>query len=131
MASRQAWRERLRAVLLARVREREVEERQVSDTEIDLLPCPGEDQAGHARGVPTRHILVRVPEQASPERVKRRGRGRRRPSKPRAAAPTRTLAASHSDAGRCRAARSAGAATIGCRGFPARSPAWRPDSVSG
>src|SRR6476620_10165062 len=65
-----AWRQDLRdQILLTRLREREVEDKiQVNDSEIDLFL---EDlQANPARSeYNVSHILVRVPEGASPERI--------------------------------------------------------------
>jgi peptidyl-prolyl cis-trans isomerase SurA len=57
-------------ILLSRLREREVEDKiQVSDTEIDLFLGQSKDQLGERMEYNLAHILVRVPEQATPERI--------------------------------------------------------------
>lgn len=57
-------------VLLSRLRAREVEDKiQVSDTEIDLFLEENAQQAGAREEYDVGQILVRVPEQASPERL--------------------------------------------------------------
>jgi peptidyl-prolyl cis-trans isomerase SurA len=87
-------------IMLNRLREREVDERiQVSDSEIDLLLEETRQAAGAQVEYNVSHILVRVPEQASPEQVER---ARQKADKVRAEAAGgggfATLAASYSDA---------------------------------
>src|SRR5688572_16055056 len=67
----QAFREDLREqILLSRLREREVDDRvQVSDTEIDLFLAESAVKPDTRVEYQVSHILVRVPEQATPERV--------------------------------------------------------------
>ncbi len=88
-------------ILITRLREREVDDRvQVSEAEIDAYL--EEHKAGLAAKVEydVAHILVRVPEQASPEQVERaRARAARVREEARAGADFARLAASHSDAG--------------------------------
>ncbi|HSG76561.1 MAG TPA: peptidylprolyl isomerase [Burkholderiales bacterium] len=88
-------------ILLARLRDREVEDRvQVSEAEIDAFL--EDNKAGLADAVEydAAHILVRVPEQASPEQVAQaRARAARVREEARAGADFARLAASHSDAG--------------------------------
>lgn len=88
-------------IVLTRLREREVDDKiQVSETEIDLYlqeaKVPGSD-AGAEYDIS--HVLVRIPEQASPERVEQ---ARQRAEKARAEAGTggdfARVAASYSDA---------------------------------
>ena len=66
----EAWREDVRKEMLrTRLREREVDDRvQVSDTEIDLFLEEMKTRPERAE-YNLAHILVRVPEQASPERI--------------------------------------------------------------
>src|SRR6185503_17114161 len=90
-----------RQIIMQRLREREVDERiEVSESEIELYL---EDQK---TGGPARveynvaHILVRLPEQASPERIDQaRGRAQKARDEARAGADFGRLAASYSDAG--------------------------------
>jgi len=57
-------------ILLTRVREREVDDRvQVSDTEIDIYLEVNRAAAAGAVEYNVAHILLRIPEQASPERI--------------------------------------------------------------
>ncbi len=95
-----AWREDLREqILLSRLREREVNDKiQVSDGEIDLF-------LEELKTNPTRaefnlsHVLVRIPEQASPERIaEARARAEKAQAEARAGADFGGIAASHSDA---------------------------------
>jgi peptidyl-prolyl cis-trans isomerase SurA len=95
-----AWREDLREqILLSRLREREVNDKiQVSDGEIDLF-------LEELKSNPTRveynlaHVLVRIPEQASPERIaEARARAEKAQAEARAGADFGGVAASYSDA---------------------------------
>ena len=66
-----AFRDELRdQIVLTRLREREVDDRiQVSDTEIDLFLDQSKAQSGSRDEYNFSHVLVAVPDQASPERV--------------------------------------------------------------
>jgi len=97
----QAWREELREqILLSRLREREVDDRvQVSDTEIDLFLAELQARPDARVEYQLSHILVRVPEQASPERIEAaRARAQNALAAARAGADFASLAASYSDA---------------------------------
>jgi peptidyl-prolyl cis-trans isomerase SurA len=96
----QAWREDLRdQMVLTRVREREVDDRiQVSDTEIDLFLAEAQAKPDARVEYQISHILVRVPEQASPERIDAaRARAQKALAEVRAGADFATVAASYSD----------------------------------
>ncbi len=87
-------------IMLNRLREREVDDKvQVSESEVDLLLEESKQAAGARVEYDVSHILVRVPEQASPEQVER---ARQKAEKVRAEALAggqfATLAASYSDA---------------------------------
>ena len=57
-------------ILLQRLREREVDDRiEVSDSEVDLYLEEGKTASGARNEYSIAHILVRLPEQASPERI--------------------------------------------------------------
>src|SRR5687768_1441207 len=66
-----AWRDELREqIVLTRLREREVDDRiQVSDTEIDLYLAGLKTGPDNRAEYELSHILVRVPDQSTPERV--------------------------------------------------------------
>jgi peptidyl-prolyl cis-trans isomerase SurA len=85
-------------ILLVRLREREVDDRvQVSEAEVDAYL---QEHKASAVEYDVAHILVRVPEQASPEAVAgARARAERVRDEARAGGDFAQLAASHSDAG--------------------------------
>lgn len=85
-------------ILLVRLREREVDDRvQVSEAEVDAYL---REHKASAVEYDVAHVLVRVPEQASPEAVARaRARAERVRDEARAGGDFAQLAASHSDAG--------------------------------
>ncbi len=95
-----AWREDLREqILLNRLREREVNDRiQVSDSEVDLFL--EELKTNPARvEYNLSHVLVRIPEQASPEAIAAaRARAGKAQAEARAGADFGRVAASYSDA---------------------------------
>jgi peptidyl-prolyl cis-trans isomerase SurA len=96
-----AWREDLREqIMLNRLREREVDDRvQVNDSEIDLFL---EEQKVNPESAEYNlsHVLVRIPEQASPERIEEaRAKAQKALAEARAGADFGKVAASYSDAG--------------------------------
>jgi peptidyl-prolyl cis-trans isomerase SurA len=95
-----AYREDLREqIILSRLREREVMDRiQVSDGEIDLFLADMKAPADRVE-FNLAHILVRIPEQASPERIEAaRGRADKVVLEARGGGDFARLAASYSDA---------------------------------
>lgn len=95
------WRQELREqILLSRLREREVDDKiQVSDTEVDLFLEEQRSRSGESVEYNVSHILVRVPEQASPERIEAaRAKADKVISEARAGADFGRLAASYSEA---------------------------------
>jgi len=97
----QAWREELREqIVLSRLREREVDDRiQVSDSEIDVFLAEMQAKPDSRAEYQISHILVRVPEQTTPERVEAaRARAQKALTEARAGADFASLAASYSDA---------------------------------
>ena len=97
----EAWRKDLRdQIILSRVREREVDDRiQVTDTEIALFLEEAKTQPQGRSEYNLAHILVRVPEQATPERIEAsRGRAEKAAQEARAGGEFARIAASYSDA---------------------------------
>jgi peptidyl-prolyl cis-trans isomerase SurA len=96
-----AWRDELREqIVLTRLREREVDDRiQVSDTEIDLFLAELQGKPDKRVEYQLAHILVRVPDQATPERIEAaRARVQKALAEARTGADFASLAASYSDA---------------------------------
>jgi len=88
-------------ILLTRLREREVDDRvQVGDSEIDIFLEENQAAAANAVEYNAAHILVRIPEQASPERIEQaRARAEKVRAEALAGGDFARLAASTSDAG--------------------------------
>jgi peptidyl-prolyl cis-trans isomerase SurA len=95
------FREEIRSeILLARLKEREVDAKlMISDSEIDNFLSTSEAQQGKGEEYNLSHVLVLVPEQASPEQIqKQRGRADDALKQLRAGADFAQIAASYSDA---------------------------------
>ncbi len=95
-----AWRQDLREqIMLSRLREREVEDKiQVTDSEIDLFLEEMKAQPQRAE-YNVSHILVRVPEQSTPERIEEaRARAQKARAEAGGGADFGRVAASYSDA---------------------------------
>ena len=95
------WREELREqILLTRLREREVDDKiQVSDSEVDLFLEEQKLRPGDRVEYNVSHILVRLPEQASPERIDAaRAKGEKIVAEARQGGDFAQLAAAYSDA---------------------------------
>ncbi len=88
-------------ILLTRLREREVDDRvQVGDSEVDIFMQENRAASTGMVEYNVAHILVRVPEQASPERIEQaRARAEQARAEAAAAGDFARLAASTSDAG--------------------------------
>lgn len=94
------WREELREqILLSRLREREVDDRiQVSDSEVDLFLEEQSSRSGEGAEYHVSHILVRLPDQASPERIEAaRAKAEKVIAEARGGADFARLAAAYSD----------------------------------
>jgi peptidyl-prolyl cis-trans isomerase SurA len=96
-----AWRSDIRQqMIMARLREREVENKvQVSDTEVDLFLEQQKNRPDDNTEYNIAHILVRVPEGASPERIRQaRERAEQAAGEVKGGAPFARVAAAYSDA---------------------------------
>ncbi len=96
------YREDIRAeIILSRLREREVESRiMVSEAEVDHYLATNEAQAGRQDEYRLAHILVLVPEQASPEQIAaKQGRAEDALRQLKSGADFAQIAAGYSDAG--------------------------------
>lgn len=96
-----AFRDELRdQIVLSRLREREVDDKiQVSDTEIDLFLEQNKAQAGERVEYNLEHILVRVPDQSTPDRIDQaRGKAEKARAEALAGADFQRVAAAYSDA---------------------------------
>ncbi len=96
-----AWRNDIRQqMVMARLREREVENKvQVSDTEVDLFLEQTKNRPDENKEYNIAHLLVRVPEGASPERIRQaRERAEQAAAEVKGGAPFARVAAAYSDA---------------------------------
>ena len=94
------FREEVRAqIMLTRLREREVDDRiEVSDSEIDLYLEENKGSDGRSGEYNLAHILVRLPEQATPERIEQaRAKAEKARAEAAAGGDFARLAASYSD----------------------------------
>ncbi len=87
-------------IILARLREREIDNKiQIADSEIDNFLATQQPQDGKVDEYNLSHILIQVPEQASPERLQeRRARAEQALAQIRGGTDFRQVAASFSDA---------------------------------
>ncbi len=87
-------------IVMVRLREREVENKiQISDSEIDNFLATQQPQGAKVEEYNLAHILVQVPEQASPERLQeRRARAEQARAQIKSGTDFRQVAASFSDA---------------------------------
>jgi len=95
------WRNDIRQqMVMGRLREREVENKvQVSDTEVDLFLEQTKNRPDENSEYNIAHILVRVPEGASPERIRQaRERAEQAAAEVKGGAPFARVAAAYSDA---------------------------------
>lgn len=95
------FREEIRGeIVMVRLREREVDNKiQITDSEVDNFLNTLQGQEGASEEFNLSHILIRVPERASPEQLQeRRARGERALAQIKGGADFRQVAASFSDA---------------------------------
>ena len=108
-------------IVMSRLREREVDNKiTVAESEIDNLLNALKSQDGKTEEFDLSHILVRVPEQASPEQLQRpprarRGSARANQGRHRFQAGCRPVSPMHPTP--CRVAPWVGASSRGCRAF--------------
>jgi len=90
-----------RQIVMQRLREREVDERiEVSESEVDLYLEDQKGVGGERVEYNVAHILIRLPDQATPERIAQaRARAEKARDEARAGADFGRIAASYSDAG--------------------------------